>query len=152
MARELSDQNVEAAIRKIARSRSPGKRRSRESVLHTYRNTLAPQLTAGAGFPYSLRRAERRVFIGYEDERVAGDPIAPPYDPNHEVEEAARVLSGEDDGEPGEDHRHDRPNRQKEEHDVMGNGQQPFHQRKPLIELARVGIGEIQVNGLLLVG
>src|SRR6266849_2673617 len=48
MASELSDQKVKAAIRKIARSRSPGKRRSEENVLYTYRNTLAPQLTEGA--------------------------------------------------------------------------------------------------------
>src|ERR1700737_2645962 len=46
MASELRVQKVKAAIRKIAWSRSPGRRRSRGSVLYRYRNTLASQLTA----------------------------------------------------------------------------------------------------------
>src|SRR2546425_9433976 len=90
MARELSDQNVKAAIRKIARSRSPGKRRSRESVLHTYRNTLAPQLTAGAGFPPSLRKAERGGCFRFWGEGGCRGPSASPHEPPHQNAEGPR--------------------------------------------------------------
>src|SRR6266851_6990588 len=66
MASELSVQKVKAAIRKIAWSRSPGKRRSEEFVLYTYRNTLAPQLTAGRGHGLSRPvqdRADSREIV-----------------------------------------------------------------------------------------
>src|ERR1700737_3523022 len=73
MASELSDQKVNAAIRKIAWSRSPGKRRSEENVLYTYRNTLAPQLTTAA-----LAKTTLRCSIGLYEGRsqlIAADRI-----------------------------------------------------------------------------
>jgi len=43
---------------------------------------------------------ERWVAVGDEGEGVADDPVVPSHDADHEVEEALRVATGEDDGDP----------------------------------------------------
>ena len=54
-----------------------------------------------------------------------------------EAEYARRITAGEQDREPGYDHREERGYLQEEQHDVVRDGQQPFDQRQPPVEVVR---------------
>ena len=74
----------------------------------------------------SCSEAERWVLIRHEYEGVCDDAVPPAQDSEHEVEETARVATGEEDRKPGDDHGDDCTDRQEEEHDVVGDREQPL--------------------------
>src|SRR5450755_688922 len=99
------------------------------------------------------RQPERRVPIGDQYERVGGDPVVPAEHTFDEAKYATRVTAGEQDREPGHDHREERGDLQEEQHDVMRDGQQPFDQRQPPVEVrGRVRIGVIKLDPLVVIG
>src|SRR4051812_39410005 len=63
--------------------------------------------------------AERRVFVRDEGERVRDDAVVPAGHALHELEEAARVATCEEDREPREDHDEERRDAHEEEQDVV---------------------------------
>ena len=70
-----------------------------------------------------------------------------------EAEYATRVTAGEQDREPGHDHREERSDLQEEQHDVVRDGQQPFDQRQPPVHVAGgVRVGVVEADRLVIVG
>src|SRR5215469_6875498 len=70
------------------------------------RQRLSACLAArGAG---SRRQPERRVPVGDQDERVGGDPVVPAEYAFDEAEYVTGITAGEQDREPGHDHREER--------------------------------------------
>jgi hypothetical protein len=96
---------------------------------------------------------ERWVAVGDEQERVCLDASRPAQDALDEVEDAPGVAAGEEHGEPGADHRAERGDAEEGQDDVMGDGQQPLHERQPAVEVCGdVRVVEVQVDRLSLVG
>jgi len=91
-------------------------------------------------------------LIGDQEKGVAGDPVAPAKHANDKAEEILWIATGEEDGEPGYDDRHQNADSKEEENDVVRNGEEPLDQGQPAIQLAGIWIGEVKVDGLLLVG
>jgi len=84
---------------------------------------------------------------------VGPDPVLPANHALDLVEQRARVTAGEEDREPRADGGQKRADRQEEQHDVVGDRQQPLDQRQPAAELVLgVRVGEVEVDGLLPVG
>src|SRR5437588_9128145 len=70
---------------------------------------------------------KRWVPISDQEDRVGSDPAIPTDDALHELEYPPRIVPGEQDGEPGDNHHHDHGNVQEEQHHVVGDGQEPLH-------------------------
>jgi hypothetical protein len=105
---------------------------------------------AAMGLP---AQPERRVLVGDEGERVGGHPAGPPEDPLDEREHAPGIGAGEHDGEPRDDHDHERGEVEEGKHHVVRDRGQPLHQRQPPVEIALgIRIGVVQVNRLVIVG
>jgi para-nitrobenzyl esterase len=115
---------------------------------------LSPRPRATALYlpPCLLRERERRVSVGDHQDGVRLYAQRPAHHPHHVVKEAAGVPAREEDGEPGDDHADNLANREEPENDVVGDGQEPLDQRHEPAQLLRVGVGEVQVHGLLFVG
>ena len=92
-------------------------------------------LAAWPGRPGSWCQSEGRVLICDQDERVGDDAVVPAEDAFDEGEYAARVTAGEQDSEPGHDHREERRDVQEEQHDVVRDRQQPFDKGQPPVEV-----------------
>ncbi len=77
-----------------------------------------------------------------------------PTENTHDVvEQPARVAPGEEDRQPCGNGGQDHTDRQDEEDDVVRDGEQPLDEWQPPIEVgAHVGVGQLEVHGLLLVG
>ena len=70
-----------------------------------------------------------------------------------EVEYAPRIPAGEQDGEPCEEHDDDHRDVQEDQHDVVGNGEKPLHQRKPAIQITlNDWVVDVEVHRLMVVG
>src|SRR5881394_403712 len=87
---------------------------------------------------------KRWVLVGDQREGVADDAVVPAKRALHEGEEAARVTAGEEDCEPGEYHREEDADREEEEDEVVGDGEQPLDQWEPSLEAFGVGVGEVE--------
>src|ERR1035438_1449381 len=104
-------------------------------------------------FVISRGEAERRILVGDQCEGVGHDSALPPDNSFHEFKDAPWVSPREQDGEPCDDRSHHRCDGQKDQHDVVGDGQEPLHKRHPPIEIAfGVGIGVVQVYGRVVGG
>jgi para-nitrobenzyl esterase len=99
-----------------------------------------------------LRKRERRVLVGHEQQSVRRHPQHPPVHSHHEVEQRSRVAAGEQNGEPRYHHAHEGRDVQEVQDDPVRDGKEPLDQRHPTVELRSVRIGEVQVDGLLFVG
>src|SRR2546423_8199642 len=95
---------------------------------------------------------ERRVMVGDKEKGIAGDSIAPAEHTDDEAEEGLRIAARKEDGEPGNDHGNGYGNPKEEENDIVWDGKEPLHQGQPAIQLASIRIGEVEVDGLLLIG
>jgi len=95
---------------------------------------------------------EWRVPIGDEQERVAGDPIAPAEDAHDKVEQTPGVGSREENRKPGDDDGDHGSDPQEEENDVVRDSEKPLDQGQPAVQLASIRVREGEVDGLLLVG
>ncbi len=62
---------------------------------------------------------------------------APAANAHREVEQRSWIASGEEDREPGDDDCNDCGVPEHDENDVVGDCQQPLHQRQPAIEVSR---------------
>src|ERR1700737_208177 len=93
--------------------------------------------------PARSAELERRIFIGDQEKGVGGDPVAPADHTNDVAEEVLRIPAREDDREPGDDHRDHGADSEEEQDDVMGDGEEPLHQRQPAVQLAGIGIVEV---------
>ena len=76
---------------------------------------------------------ERRILVGAETATggVVGHPPRPAEHTAGEVEQRTRVAAGEQDAEPGNDGDHQKCRPEKGEHQVVRDGQEPFHQPLP---------------------
>ena len=77
-------------------------------------------------------QGERWVAVGADGGGgVEADPPAPAQHADVEVEQGAWIAAGEQDGEAG-DHRGDHErDPQERQHDVVRDGEEPFHQPQP---------------------
>src|SRR3990172_3761426 len=100
----------------------------------------APAVSAitGAILPQAeaLTQTERRVIVA-EQGRIRADAVEPAQIADVEVEKAARVALGEQDGEPGDELRHASGEADEQEHNVVRDSQQPLHEDQPARELLR---------------
>src|SRR5690348_4471414 len=76
------------------------------------------------------------VLVSDQDKCVGNDPVVPADNALDEMEHSPGIVPSEQDGEPCDDHRHDRCDIEKREHDEVGNGQKPLDERKPAVEFA----------------
>src|SRR6266516_1653390 len=114
-------------------------------------------IRSASAMPFVARAASRaqlegRVAVGDEDQRVADDAVVPPEHALDVVEYRARIAAAEEDRKPRPDDGEERYDVQEEEHDVVRNGKQPLHERQPPVQLPRVGVLDVQADGLLLLG
>jgi hypothetical protein len=108
-----------------------------------------PSLAAYCGAE-SWRQPEWRVLIGDQGERVADDAVVSAEDALDEAEHAAPIAAGEQDGEPGRYHDEEQRDFQEEQHDVVRDGEQPFDQWQPPVEVSGgVWIGVVQPDPLV---
>src|SRR5229473_1048318 len=68
--------------------------------------TSAFIVTPGEILTMTSAHPERRVLVGHQGEGVAVHPVDPAEHADDVIEQAAGIGSGEEDGEPGRDHRH----------------------------------------------
>lgn len=68
-----------------------------------------------------------------------------------EVEDSARVATGEEDREPSADDGEEDADVEEEEDEVVGDGEQPLDQWQPPLEPLGIGVGKVEVDGLLFV-
>src|ERR1700694_5038634 len=80
-------------------------------------------------------QTERRGMVGHQREGIAIDPIAPPEYPNDEIKQSARIRTGEENREPRSDDGDHCREAKKKEHDVVRNGEEPFDERQPSVQL-----------------
>src|SRR5712691_6918274 len=121
-----------------------------------------PELAGGSRLRIRIRdraglgswcQSEGRVLIRDQEERVGDDAVVPAKNAFDEGEYAARVAAGEQDSEPGHDHCEERRDVQEEQHDVVRDGQQPFDQRQPPVEVGgRVRVAVVQFDPLVVIG
>src|SRR2546430_1779842 len=100
----------------------------------------------------SSAQPERRVLIGHQRERIPVHPVGPPQHSDDEIEQATGIRAGEENREPSGDHREHHAKPQEEQDDVVRDGQKPLDQRQPAVQLPGIWIGEVKMDGLLLVG
>jgi hypothetical protein len=73
--------------------------------------------------------------------------------PIDEAKHSSGVAAGEQDGEPRHDDDHERGDVQEEQHHVVGERQQPLHQRQPPVEITfGIGLEIVKVDRLVVVG
>ena len=66
--------------------------------------------------------------------------------------ERAEVAAGKQDGEPGHDHHYHGGNLQEGQRNIVRDGQQPFHQRQPPIQVKPgIGVRVVQADRLMVV-
>ena len=87
-----------------------------------------------------------------EEEGVRLDSQPPAKGPFNEVEQTAWVLPGEEHRKPGDDYCDGRADREEDQDDVVRNREEPLDQWQPSVEvLFDVGVGDVEVNGLVFV-
>ena len=101
----------------------------------------------------SLRfHTERRISVGREEKGVGLDSERPAHDPHYEVEHPSRKAPSEQYREPGDNYHGHKGNPEEEQHDVVGDSQEPFYKRKPSVQvLLNVWVEYLNVNRLLLI-
>ena len=100
-----------------------------------------------------LTQAKWWIAVGHQQECVGSHPQPPATDPDHEVKESPGVLTGRQNGEPGQDHCEEGGNSEKKQDNVMRDREQPLDQGKPPIEVSfHVGVVDLQVDRLLFDG
>jgi arsenite methyltransferase len=82
----------------------------------------------------SRAEPEGRVPVDHEDEGIRDDAVRPAKDPEDEVEQAPWIAAGEEDREPGDDHRHKRRQPEERQQYVVRDREQPLHEREPAVE------------------
>src|SRR5215831_18540295 len=108
-----------------------------------------PTCAAARGSPAQALRgttasggeAERRVLVGDQGQRVADHTVVPTEYADHEIENAPRIGTGEQNREPGNDHREERPDVEEGQDYVVRDRQQPLDQRKPPVQPGGIRIG-----------
>jgi hypothetical protein len=94
---------------------------------------------------------EGRVAVGDQKGRVRVDAQPPAGDTDNEIEQPPRVVPGEQDREPRDDHRKESNQLQHCQNDVVRDREQPLHQREPLVQVVfDVGVVDVEVDALLL--
>ena len=84
-----------------------------------------------------LAQPERRVLVGHEV-RVDGHPGAPAGNADDVVPQPLRPLAGDEHREEADDEHDERPDGEQQEHDVVGDEQQPLHEYQQPAQLGRV--------------
>ncbi len=84
-----------------------------------------------------LFEAEGRVLVP-QQAGVGVDSVAPAVNADDKIKHAPRELLGEQNGEEGDKAYDHSDNKQREQNDVLGNCQEPFHERQPAAEFLRV--------------
>ena len=101
----------------------------------------------------SLLQAKGRVTIRHQQKGVGAHAQSPTPNPDDKIEEVARILASQQNGEPGIDGDEKDCYRQKAQNNIMWNRQQPFDQRQPLIEITfHIRVINFQMDSLLLDG
>jgi len=75
-----------------------------------------------------LTQAKWWIAVGHQQEGVGSHPQSPATDPDHEVKESLRVLTGHQNGEPGHDHGEECGNAEKKQDNIMRDREQPLDQ------------------------
>src|SRR4051794_10101174 len=99
-----------------------------------------------------LAEREGRVAIRHQDEGIAQDAVVPADHPRYKVEHAARVTPREENREPRDDHDDDHRQVEKEQRDVVRDGEEPLDQWQPATEIALgIRVGKLEPHPLSLV-
>jgi hypothetical protein len=81
------------------------------------------------------------------------DTVGPAEDAEDEIEETTWITAGEQDREPGDHDQDEGGQPEEEQHDVVRDCEEPFHERQPAIEvLFCVGVGVVERDALVFVG
>src|SRR6478736_9471784 len=108
---------------------------SEEIAARTHAATTAAEHWGRGGVPRTARapvrsaQTEGRVAVGDQQRRVRTDPECPTAHTHDIVEQRARIASGEQDREPGDDYHDNGTDAEEREHDDVRDHQQPLHQR-----------------------
>src|SRR5580693_8247640 len=78
--------------------------------------------------------AEGRVLVSHETD-IDADAEGPAQDADHERPKALGPFAGDEHGEEGDDRNDVHRNEEDEEHDVVGDGQQPLDEDQPAAEV-----------------
>ena len=104
--------------------------RSDQAAEAEYRVITQPQAKAVIELvTIVLAQAEWWIAIGHQQKCVGSHPQIPATDPDDEVEDAPRVSTGRQNGEPGRDHCKEGGNIEKKQDEDMRDHQQPLDQR-----------------------
>src|SRR5438270_13470588 len=91
-------------------------------------NFIQNRLPFGAACHSSWTQPKRWVLVGDQDERVGSDPAIPTDAALHASEQPSRIVPGEQDGAPADDHHHDPHTVSAEQHRVERQIPEPLRQ------------------------
>jgi hypothetical protein len=80
-----------------------------------------------------------------KDEGVCHHPVGPADHPFHEIEETSGIPTGEENGEPGDDHGKEGGYVQEGEHDEVGDSEEPLDQGEPRVQFSG-GLGVVDLE------
>ena len=91
-------------------------------------------------------------MVSYQQYRIGRDSIGPAHHSNDEVEQRSRVYAGKHDRKPADDYADEGRDSQEQENDYVGDGKEPLDYGKAAAQQRGVGIAEVQMNRLFIIG